>query len=180
MIGNDIVNLTLARKQSNWQRKGWLEKVFTNDEISYIQNSLVPEHSVWMLWSQKEAAYKAHQRLTRCKSWYQPKKIICSLTNEVVTIDNYTFFTTTDIHPEYIYSQAYLKNKISYSQICPGAQGEVRQLLLKYLSKTNFLQIQHLKIVKDSLGIPYIHYHQQQYPQSFSITHHGNYAAFNM
>ena len=31
-IGNDIVDLSLAKIQSNWQRKGFLEKQFTQKE----------------------------------------------------------------------------------------------------------------------------------------------------
>ena len=32
MIGNDIVDLNLAKTQSNWQRKGFLERQFTKKE----------------------------------------------------------------------------------------------------------------------------------------------------
>ena len=36
MIGNDIVDLKLAKNQSNWQRKGFLEKQFTEEEQKTI------------------------------------------------------------------------------------------------------------------------------------------------
>ena len=36
MIGNDVVDLQLAKTQSNWQRKGFLEKQFTEFEIYYV------------------------------------------------------------------------------------------------------------------------------------------------
>ena len=33
-IGNDIIDLKLAKTQSNWQRKGFLEKQFTQKETT--------------------------------------------------------------------------------------------------------------------------------------------------
>jgi phosphopantetheinyl transferase (holo-ACP synthase) len=32
VIGNDIVDLALARKESNWKRPGYLNKIFTTKE----------------------------------------------------------------------------------------------------------------------------------------------------
>ena len=180
MIGNDIVDLSLARSQSNWKRKGWLEKIFTIDEINLIQNSCRPEQMVWILWSRKEAAYKAHQRLSRCKSWYQPKNISCNLYSDTVYIDKYTFLATTESTSDYIYSQAYFNNKINYSQICPGEKAKIKVHLLNYISSHFFLQKEHLEIRKDSCGIPYVYYKNQSFNFPFSLTHHGKYAAFSM
>ena len=72
MIGNDIVDLELAAVQSNWRRKGFLEKVFTASEREIISSGEDPDLTVWLLWSMKEAAYKAHQRrfsLSRRLNW---------------------------------------------------------------------------------------------------------------
>jgi hypothetical protein len=33
VIGNDIVDLALARKESNWKRPGYLNKIFTTKEL---------------------------------------------------------------------------------------------------------------------------------------------------
>jgi len=57
MIGNDIVDLELALKESNWKRKGFLNKIFTNEEQLLISSAINPEIMVWNLWSRKEAAY---------------------------------------------------------------------------------------------------------------------------
>ena len=35
MIGNDIVDLDLARKESNWKRKGFLDKIFSLQEQQF-------------------------------------------------------------------------------------------------------------------------------------------------
>mgnify|MGYP003652628921 CR=1 FL=1 len=60
MIGNDVVDLNLAKTESNWQRKGFLEKQFTQFEINEILSSANPFVKVWLFWSMKEAAYKCY------------------------------------------------------------------------------------------------------------------------
>jgi phosphopantetheinyl transferase (holo-ACP synthase) len=57
MIGNDVVDLVLARKKV-WRRTGYLQKIFTESEQLLIENSSNPHVLVWKLWSMKEAAYK--------------------------------------------------------------------------------------------------------------------------
>ena len=58
MIGNDIVDL--KRITANWKRPRFLDKTFTLGEQVYIQNSKNKHQMVWLLWSMKEAAYKAY------------------------------------------------------------------------------------------------------------------------
>ena len=65
MIGNDIVDLALTRKENNWKRNGFLDKIFTVKEQILITNSENPEFTVWNLWSRKEATYKIINRQTK-------------------------------------------------------------------------------------------------------------------
>ncbi len=76
MIGNDIIDLALAKKESNWQRKGFIEKIFTSSEQLLIFNADEPEIMVWCLWSQKEAAYKIYNRQTQIRA-YIPLQLEC-------------------------------------------------------------------------------------------------------
>lgn len=78
MIGNDLVDLKLAAKQSNWQRKGFLDKLFTPKEQGCILNSSNPFETVWLLWSMKESAYKAYLQ-THNERFFAPKKLACNL-----------------------------------------------------------------------------------------------------
>ena len=81
MIGNDLVDLKLAAKQSNWQRKGFLDKLFTPKEQGYILNSDDSFKTVWLLWSMKESAYKAYL-LMHNDRFFAPKKLACHLTSK--------------------------------------------------------------------------------------------------
>ena len=78
MIGNDVIDLVQSRIESNWQRKGFIEKLFTAEEQQYIKDYDKPETMVWLLWSMKEAAYKIYNRQTKIRE-FCPKKLSCSL-----------------------------------------------------------------------------------------------------
>lgn len=114
MIGNDIVDLAFARKESNWKRKGFLEKIFTTNEQLLILNSQNPETTVWNLWSRKEAAYKIYNRLTQ-KRAFIPQQLECfdlEIKNGIiygkVVCYNAVYFTKTIITVECIETVAVL------------------------------------------------------------------------
>ncbi|QJB39580.1 4-phosphopantetheinyl transferase family protein [Chitinophaga oryzae] len=65
MIGNDVVDLRLAAVESNWRRKGYLDKIFSPGEQLLIGQAADPDRMIWQLWSAKEAAYKIIHRDTR-------------------------------------------------------------------------------------------------------------------
>ena len=77
MIGNDIVDLALAKKESNWKRNRFLDKIFTTKEQVLIVDAENPEIMVWNLWSRKEAAYKIYNRETGIRGYF-PLQLECS------------------------------------------------------------------------------------------------------
>jgi len=132
MIGNDIVDLDLARKESNWRRKGFLEKIFTSHEQQLIHDYLNPELMVWNLWSRKEAAYKIYNRKTGI-SGYFPWRLQCRYENEfsgTVAIDDFIFYTQTQITDSFIHSIAVsdivLFNEISVLETLENIKKENR------------------------------------------------------
>jgi phosphopantetheinyl transferase (holo-ACP synthase) len=108
VIGNDIVDLALAQKESNWKRKGFLNKIFTEKEQLLILNALNPEVMVWNLWSRKEAAYKIYNRNTGIRGYF-PQQIECTNLEIIdgiqlgkVVIKEAVYYTKTTINAEYI------------------------------------------------------------------------------
>ncbi|MGQ7947724.1 4'-phosphopantetheinyl transferase family protein [Flavobacterium sp. WC2509] len=155
MIGNDIIDLNLARKESNWKRKGFLEKIFSLQEQILIHNASNPELMVWNLWSRKEAAYKIYNRQTGIKGYF-PWLLDCCYDNSLsgkVVIGDFVFYTQTEITNEYIYSIA-VSEKVFFDKIRPLESVE--------------------KIKKDN-GIPYILDVATNTIQPVSITHHGRF-----
>ena len=113
MIGNDVVDLELANKESNWQRKGFLSKIFTKKEQLLIQNSENQEIAVWNLWSRKEASYKIWNQENGIRR-YNPIQFEClDLELEVgsVKFESKIYYTRTKISPYFIYSIAVLKKE---------------------------------------------------------------------
>lgn len=112
MIGNDIIDLALAQKESNWKRKGFLEKLFTLKEQLLISGSDNPEIKVWNLWSRKEAAYKIYNRHTQ-NSGFIPQQLECFdieilegiLYGKVVCYGE-VYFTKTIITSEFVETNA--------------------------------------------------------------------------
>jgi phosphopantetheinyl transferase (holo-ACP synthase) len=76
MIGNDIIDMELAKQESNWQREGFLNKTMTSSEQNLIAKAINPETMVWFLWSLKEAAYKIYNRQTEIRA-YMPLRLEC-------------------------------------------------------------------------------------------------------
>jgi phosphopantetheinyl transferase (holo-ACP synthase) len=112
LIGNDIVDLLAAGFESNWQRKGFLQKVFSNEEQLLILSHSNPNEMVWLLWSMKEAAYKIYSSTTGIRN-FAPAQLCCaeirkSLTHCTgqVSIAGFSYFTESSIHENMIHTIA--------------------------------------------------------------------------
>lgn len=176
MIGNDIVDIAFSRKESNWKRKGWMQKVFTTIEQQYIFDADHPEIQVWKFWSMKEATYKAHQRRFGHPPKYNPIDFNCWL-EEKVTIDTHTYITSTITTDKYIYSIAKESDMTCTTQILDDTS-RIQPLLIQMIAKKYKINSSTLVIQKDSKGIPGIYIDQKIEDIPVSITHHGRYSAF--
>ena len=155
MIGNDIVDLDLARKESNWKREGFLDKIYTKQEQSLILNDPNPELMLWSLWSRKEASYKIYNRITGIRGYF-PSRLQCHYVNEnsgTVSIDGFVFYTQTQITNDYIYSIAVSEMSI-FNKIKP---------------------LESLEKIEKENGIPYILDVSSNAISPVSITHHGRF-----
>ncbi|MDB5021295.1 MAG: hypothetical protein JWQ28_2422 [Pedobacter sp.] len=112
MIGNDLVDLQEASRQSNWRRKGYLEKVFSSAEREQILDDEQPDQLVWLLWSMKEAVYKIDSKISGIRT-FAPTSLSCiDITIKQghaagkVFVDHKTYFTDTELSDTYIHSIA--------------------------------------------------------------------------
>jgi phosphopantetheinyl transferase (holo-ACP synthase) len=156
VIGNDIVDLALARKQSNWKRKGFLEKIFTAKEQLLIANAENPEIMVWNLWSRKEAAYKIYNRQTGIRG-YIPLQLECFYENAnsgSVHCKGNTYYTTTEIS----------KDKIA--TVAVTRKSDLKEIIA----------VKPTTIVCKKNGIPYLN-EGDNLVKPISISHHGRFVA---
>ena len=191
MIGNDIVDLTVAAKESNWQRKGYLEKVFTAYEQKCIRNAADAHKMVWRLWSIKESAYKVHVQQYG-KRFFAPKKMSCELTSAtsaLVTCNDSQYTVATQEKGEAIFSTAiFLGDKTKASHFCfvtgmltaKAQSNKIHHELKKRLSQDAQLSYEGLHIAKTNAGVPVLFYKNRRLSIPFSITHHGRFAAISI
>ena len=188
MRGNDVIDLDLASRESNWQRRGFLEKVFVGSEQGLILNDDDPSGMVWLLWSMKEAAYKAHQRRFSLTPWLNWKSLTCTLTQRstsaacgTVAVHGYSYTTCSAIFPDHIHSVADTSDQL------PGGKDMVlrtpsiilKQELLRYLAVKAGVSARSLSLKKSSLGIPEITLKGKVFFTGFSLSDHGRFAAFS-
>ncbi|MFT7351982.1 MAG: phosphopantetheinyl transferase (holo-ACP synthase) [Flavobacterium sp.] len=152
MIGNDVVDLNLAKKQSNWRRPNYLQKICTSFEIAAVHSAENPDNLVWEIWSRKEAVYKILLQ-KKIKKGYYPKKIECLNFEEIgiVSYENFTFFTQTKTTDTYIHSIA-VENIKDFNLI-------KKSILNSKVYKLN--------------EIPYLVNNGVKYP--YTKSHHGNF-----
>ena len=179
MIGNDVVDLHLAKTQSNWQRNRFLDKLFTDEEQKIIKNSDNSFLQVWLFWAMKEAAYKCYVQEHQ-KRFFSPKKFSCKIINNtkaIVEIDQNIYILSYCLSINYIYTIAQKKNhqkmvsEVFFIDKNSCSTKIVQQKILSHFSPEVSLQ-------KNGLGVPYLVQNKTALPISISLTHHGNYGAF--
>ncbi len=195
MIGNDIVDLKKAAKDSNWQRRGFLDKTFTTEEQGLIFSAKNKDQMVWLLWSIKEAAYKVYVQETETP-FFNPKQLKSCLVSEtegLVSVFGFDYTTTSEITDDWIHSYTISQAKshpdeekktgfsksFSIDETSFISQSTaVRRKLIDHVSKANKIPKSHLKVAKDSCGIPFLKIADDPLKKRFSLSHHGRFGAF--
>ncbi|RZL46018.1 MAG: 4-phosphopantetheinyl transferase family protein [Pedobacter sp.] len=168
MIGNDIVDLAKAAKESNWKRKGFLNKVFTLTEQQLIFSCFEPNLIVWQFWSMKEAAYKALSR--NSVLLFNPFSFICSLDGMVDYMDH-NFNTKTIVDGKRLHTVA--SNKQQNLEKINSYLGHNTKDYRTQFNLNNF----DLELKKDGNGFPELLDKQTGIIYLASVSHHGRYLA---
>lgn len=181
MIGNDIIDLSLAKTQSNWQRKGFLEKQFSANEQQLILAATNSFILVWRFWSMKEAAYKIFTQQNEIR-FFAPKNFDCLLISEkegMVFYKDQIFYTSSIVTQNYIFSLAsYEKLTKAYSKfVMPEFIDIMIKIKLEDVTKFSATEIQQ---IKSKNGTPFYYYKDILLTRSCSISHHGNYGVFSL
>lgn len=119
MIGNDVIDLVLAKKESNWKRKGFQTKLFTSFEQELIAKATNQEEMVWILWSIKESVYKAYQRIKFNEGFYPTKIEILEINaknDSVIQLFGTLFYGKTTSNSDFI-NTIVVVNKADFERI---------------------------------------------------------------
>ena len=186
MIGNDIIDLKLASERDPL-RPRFMDKVFTEGEKEIIFKNEKPVKQAWLLWAMKESAYKAHQRRFSLPRNFNPLSQECSILSQTLTTasgevyygtENYK--VTAEINKSYLHCSATAlpENLKTEWEIIP-ASGDLKKKLLVTISRSYGWDIKSVGIKKKRNSVPVITLHNQPLPLAFSLSHHGEFAAFS-
>lgn len=155
MIGNDVIDLKLAQQESNWQRKGYLDKLFSVAEQALIFKAKNQSQMVWILWSIKESVYKAYLRMDYNRGFYPSKIKIVSLKR-----NNSEYYSTIQLNEQRFCALSKVTNNYVYS-IATHNDLEINKILSL---KENTIYY------KDKNGLPF-----DDLNNPISVSHHGNF-----
>jgi phosphopantetheinyl transferase (holo-ACP synthase) len=204
VIGNDIVDLQQARQESNWRRRRYVEKIFTQEEQQLIITAEAPDTMVWLLWSCKEAAYKRWASKSQERRFF-PKKIEVKgfqrvQNNDLATAEadcqvvrhHYTshvqivdhcYTVHTRLVGDFIHSWTLPEGeKLLLCKVAPLCQPDLsagtRSLLFGHLAPYFRWSPADISLQKNEHGRPFIYYQNKKCPLSLSLAHHGRYGGF--
>tara|TARA_B110000091_G_scaffold208142_1_gene247357 strand:- start:2032 stop:2598 length:567 start_codon:yes stop_codon:yes gene_type:complete len=180
MIGNDIVDLNLAAKESNWQRPGFLEKQFTIKEQESILNAPDSFLQVWLFWSMKEAAYKCYTQQYE-KRFFAPQRFECSIiskTKGVVFFEGQKYLTSTLFNTHYCYTTAKKRKKEAVVFSAIGLPNREDNEIKQQLQTITGVPAETITQRKSSVGAPLYYCKEKRLTNACSISHHGDYGAF--
>lgn len=177
MIGNDLVDLRQAASDSNWQRKGYLSKIFTSAEQQLISGAPEPAVMVWLIWTMKEAAYKIVSRKTGLRS-YNPLSLACGIlfTDQLqasgqVKYGDDVFEVKSKISTELIHSAA-----VSKQEDFDGLHLHFLSYKRTYLEDFNRSSVVY-RLVKTPSGLPEMIHTVTGNRHAASVSHHGRFLA---
>jgi phosphopantetheinyl transferase (holo-ACP synthase) len=176
MLGNDLIDLKKAAIESNWQRKGYLDKLFSKEEKHQILSSENPFLQVWLFWSMKEAVYKIINRETGLR-FYSPSAFTCK--NNVqgrankgeVYYNGKIYYTLSRITNAMIHTIALQRNQdfcavdVLYLANTPG--------YIKAFNSTS----NTYNLTKNEHGIPELIHRTIGTKHVASVSHHGKFLA---
>lgn len=172
MIGNDVVDLRLARHQTRWNSVTFQQKVLHPEEIKATQNKRLSFTEFWKIWSIKETAYKAHQRKTNQKPKFNPFHFLVEKLSEnesKVIVEDKVYYVIT-----------YFNQHLAYSFTIPNGNSSFQNFKIQAKHSTFISTIKRKQLnnqlFKNENGIPFWKIRNQKIP--ISITHHGRFFAF--
>jgi phosphopantetheinyl transferase (holo-ACP synthase) len=190
MIGNDIIDIRYTKLYHNFQRIGYLQKIYTKAEQELINTSHYRFYTVWRLWSMKESAYKSFIKEGNAP-FFNPVKLRCSIENNqagYVNIGSSEYKVQTIETDDYIFSHTIddTRPKTSHKLISVEKSDSdyqsitIYNTIIAYISKRIKSRDAIIEIIKDKNGAPSIYVDKLRLDIDLSITHHGNYAAYSI
>lgn len=184
MIGNDIIDRQIPVSKK-WNTLRYLNKIYTVIEQKQISASVEPELVMKLLWSLKEATYKAHQRRFNLKRSYNPIRFNCRVISEEngfisgeINIDEVVYFSSSKITSQFIHSRVTSEENIKTSAKIFKKNLILKEALIAAFSILYKKPHSEFSIKKNRQFVPLLFMNGIKQDHAFSLTHHGNFSAF--
>ena len=188
MIGNDIGDLELAKKNHRWQDQRFLQKIFRIKEQRLILESKDPFRCIWRLWTMKESTFKAIKH-TSPEALFSPVNYHCDLhspTSGTVTFKNNHYQMTSLAEKTFVHTFTNSDSsdcvRTTHFKIeAPDYEHQHSSAVERLTNEIAALfgvNVCCLQVRKNISGAPEIHYQNRMLPLSVSISHHGHYCAY--
>lgn len=177
MIGNDLIDMKLAARNSRLHNSRFRKKVFSDRENRIINNSENAEESFWLLWSMKEAAYKVHQRQTNSAPKLNPLQFECFPSEEEksgnVKAFGKDYFIKFRIAGNYLFTLASTEKDLKVLQKNYPENSNYKAAFSAHVSE--YMKLKNiLSIEKNEYRIPFFHQKKSDKKLPVSISHDGN------
>jgi len=188
MIGNDVVDLSDPETSRDACHPGFDRRVFKSEET----RSLATDHSDlrmrWILWSAKEAAYKAARR-EAVAAFFSPARFVVDLDRALrgsVRYEDCRWSVRVEIHADCVH--AVVSDDESFTGILSGtcrlaevgfhdpSEG-VRRFAISSIATQLGVATSDLRIAKAD-RIPQLFLAEATTPIAISLSHHGSYAGY--
>jgi phosphopantetheine--protein transferase-like protein len=192
MVGNDIVDLSIAHVGVGQRRIRFMEKLFTIEEIDIIKKSNNEDLFIWLMWSIKESVYKIIVRQER-KIRYAPKSIICQ---DIISLKNNSYSSTAKYKDQTYSTRSIIKsecihtiafgNQILYPEIQYGSfnlsslesnTSSLDETIINTLSNSKNHPTGHIVIQRDNMRIPHVFINGNKIG-ILSMSHHGKFNGY--
>lgn len=180
MIGNDVIDFSLAREINSFRRSRLYRKLFSAKEQEALENAEDRDLLFWKFWAMKEAAYKAHQRRFGLPRSFEPVQFQCSISagKEAVHVGELQYNIQISVFQDHLQCIALGLPGERFQQEISPTSAETKEKLFAAVSTLKAIPKEKIYIEKDKDFIPHLMYRSRPLNCSFSLSHHGNFSAY--
>jgi hypothetical protein len=193
MIGNDIIDLKAVSAATTNRRQRFLDKICIDSEQEFLYNQQEVDGCIWLLWSMKESAWKAHYRNSSTRK-FNPKFFHCKvhdfslnddLISGLVSVENKLYNTSSFWNGDLIHTITHSSdsdvshNFFNFSSENSRVQSlEVRNEVCQFISRLFNYPLKFIIIEQNECGVPQIIVNGVNSNIQLSISHHGRFGAY--
>lgn len=195
MIGNDIIDLQLARKNTRITQERYWRKVLSEGEIFHLKRQPDVSIAFLLLWASKEASYKLASKI-HGTHLFSPKRIVIENCENILERSSSYVKSISPLgishlrlkHTPYTVEacaapELHLLKQAIFQQIqLPGSTHKIqsqgtKEQLVKKIAQFLSIPVEKISIQKEN-SIPKLYLSQKKSPIDITLSHHGRWGAF--